>query len=128
MPAKEARAVVTEIHARRRLHHLTDGDIRVPVTAIALADSSGGTASLDVHVYRTSGSGSDPTNGLDPFLQEWIVARGDVELYAARPAHPADDGRPTRRGTVAQQWRGARRQPLHARSGRTVTQLPGRAS
>ncbi|HEY3411278.1 MAG TPA: phosphomethylpyrimidine synthase ThiC [Propionicimonas sp.] len=114
---------MAEIHAQHRLHHLTDGDIRVPITAISLSDSSDGTPNPDVHIYRTSGPGSDPTIGLDPFRQEWIVARGDVEPYAGRPAHPTDDGRATRRGTTSQQWRGAPRQPLHARTGRTVTQL-----
>ena len=120
MPAKEERVLMTEIHDQHRLHYITDGDIQVPVTAISLAASSDGSANPDVHVYRTSGPGSDPTTGLDPFRHEWILARGDVESYDGRPVGPVDDGG---RSSTEQQWRGAVRKPLRARRGRTVTQL-----
>ena len=29
---------MSEIHAQHRLHELVDGDVRVPVTAVSLAD------------------------------------------------------------------------------------------
>ncbi len=109
-----------EIHAQHRLHHLTDGELRVPVTAISLARSRDGSENPDVHVYRTCGPGSDPTRGLAPFRHEWVTARGDVESYAGRPRSATDDGR---RSATQELWRGSVRQPLRGIPGRTVTQM-----
>lgn len=111
---------MSEIHAQHRLHHITDGELRVPVTAISLAPSSDGSANADVHVYRTCGPGSDPTRGLEPFRHEWIVARGDVESYAGRTVSSVDDGR---RSGAEQQWRGPLRNPMRGNRGRVVTQM-----
>ncbi|WP_425310316.1 phosphomethylpyrimidine synthase ThiC [Ammonicoccus fulvus] len=113
-----------EIHPQHQLHHLDEGGLRVPVTAISLADSPDGTQNADVHVYRTAGPGSDPTDGLAPRRAEWIAAREDVEEYAGRERQLADDGRSAvRRGEASAAWRGARRTPLRAREGRRVTQM-----
>ena len=113
-----------EIHPQHQLHHLDEGGLRVPVTAISLADSPDGTQNADVHVYRTAGPGSDPTEGLAPRRAEWIAAREDVEEYVGRERQLADDGRSAvRRGEASEVWRGARRTPLRAREGRRVTQM-----
>ena len=124
MPAKEVSIFMDEIHPQHRIHHLDEGGLNVPVTAISLADSPDGAANPDVHVYRTAGPGSDPTVGLPPRRAEWIAARGDVEEYAGRERNLADDGRAAmRRGEASQAWRGEKRTPLRARDGRTVTQM-----
>ncbi|PFG65552.1 phosphomethylpyrimidine synthase [Propionibacteriaceae bacterium ES.041] len=115
---------MTEVHPQHHLHHLDEGDLNVPVTAISLADSPDGTANPDVHVYRTAGPGSDPTRGLPARRAEWITARGDVEAYTGRARNLADDGRSAvRRGEASQAWQGEQRDPLRATEGRTVTQM-----
>ncbi|MHB0927586.1 MAG: phosphomethylpyrimidine synthase ThiC [Candidatus Nanopelagicales bacterium] len=111
---------MSEIHPQHRLHVVTDGDVRVPVTAISLGHSIDGSPNEDVHVYRTRGPGSDPTMGLHPFRRDWILARGDVDAYEGRPVQAADDGGHRQ---VAQQWRGEVRMPLRAQANRTVTQM-----
>ncbi len=114
----------TEVHPQHRLAHLEDEEIRVPVTAIGLADSPDGTPNADVLVYRTSGPGSDPTQGLPPLRADWIAARGDTAAYDGRERTLADNGRgAVRRGTAAGEWRGERRAPVRATAGHTVTQM-----
>jgi phosphomethylpyrimidine synthase len=117
----------SEVHPQHRREELVDPhdpSIRVPVTAISLADSPDGTANEDVHVYRTRGPGSDPAVGLPSLRSRWVAARGDVETYEGRTPHLADDGRSAvRRGEASRAWRGPEVAPLRARGGRTVTQM-----
>ena len=114
---------MSEIHPKHHLHHLVEGDIRVPVTAISLDDSPDG-PNADVHVYRTAGPGSDPSVGLPALRADWIADRDDVVEYAGRERTLHDDGRSAvRRGAASDEWRGAKRKPLRARDGRTVTQM-----
>ena len=114
---------MSEIHPKHHLHHLVEGDIRVPVTAISLDDSPDG-PNADVHVYRTAGPGSDPSVGLPALRADWIADRDDVVEYGGRERTLHDDGRSAvRRGAASDEWRGAKRKPLRARDGRTVTQM-----
>jgi len=111
-------------HSQHRLHHLTDGDIRVPVTSVSLADSPGGTPNPDVHLYRTCGPGADPTVGLPGLRGTWVAERGDVEAYPGREQLIADDGAgAVRRGAASHGWQGPRRAPVRAQPGRRVTQM-----
>ncbi len=115
---------MVEIHPQHTVHHLSDGEIRVPVTAISLADSPDGSPNPDVHVYRTTGPEADPAVGLPALRADWILGRDDVEPYAGRARALQDDGRAaTRRGSASEEWRGERRNPLRGKPGRTVTQL-----
>lgn len=91
----------SEVHPQHRA--VTVGDLRVPMTAISLADSPDGTPNDDVLIYRTSGPGSDPHVGLTDARGAWIAARGGVEPYAGRGRNLADDGRAAvRRGEASQ--------------------------
>ena len=114
---------MTSVHPQHRLDYVTDGDVRVPVTAISLADSPDG-PNEDVRVYRTSGPDADPTVGLPPLREEWILARGDVETYDGRTRNLLDDGRgAVRRGEASQRWHGRRNPVRRSADGRTVTQM-----
>ena len=70
-------------------------DIRVALREIDLEPSAGEPA---VRVYDTSGPYSDPAvatdidKGLSELRRPWILARGDVELYAGRDVKPEDNG------------------------------------
>ena len=105
--------------SRTRIHVAgSRPDINVPFTEIGLTD---GTA---FRRYDTGGPGSEPTVGLPPLRQPWIVERGDVVEYDGRRAHARDDGRAAVRGTGPElEWQGHRRRPLRAAPGRTVTQM-----
>ncbi|MEU1124101.1 phosphomethylpyrimidine synthase ThiC [Streptomyces sp. NPDC005899] len=67
-------------------------DLRVPVRQVHLTNGK------DVTLYDTSGPYTDPSTetdvrrGLAPLRENWIIARGDTEEYAGRPARPEDDG------------------------------------
>ena len=93
IPADDTTVISREVHPQHRLTYAVDGDLRVPVTAIALAPSPDGSTNADVHVYRTSGPGSDPAVGLPPMRAAWIAARGDTTAYAGRRRRLEDDGR-----------------------------------
>ncbi|NLS09459.1 phosphomethylpyrimidine synthase ThiC [Nesterenkonia sp. MY13] len=98
--------------------------IKVPVTRIAQDDSPNGEPNEPFTVYRTTGPGSDPVRGLPALREEWITAREDVETYQARGRKLEDDGpKALRRGSASQEWQGAQRSPLRAKSGRRVTQM-----
>lgn len=122
-----ARAVQTsEQHPEHSLSWLEDTEhgIKVPVTAIAQADSPDGTPNEPLKVYRTMGPGSIPEQGLAPWRAEWIAARGDTETYEARGARLEDDGRTAvRRGAPSQHWKGTKPEPLRAKTGKRVTQM-----
>src|SRR5581483_3264729 len=93
--------------------------VRVPVTRVELG---GGEPGIDL--YDTSGPGSEPTVGLPPLRQDWVLARGDVEEYQGRSTSVRDDGRgAVRRGASGSAFEGERRPLLRAKAGRTVTQM-----
>ncbi|MFC5172373.1 phosphomethylpyrimidine synthase ThiC [Streptomyces mutomycini] len=116
-------------------------DLRVPVRQVHLTNGK------DVTLYDTSGPYTDPATdtdvrrGLAPLREHWIIARGDTEEYAGRPARPEDDGlkrTSPRTGPPLPQQGGERgeglrnldavfpgrpRQPRRSRDGAPVTQL-----
>ena len=102
--------------------------LRVPFAAVPLADSPAGSPNPTLHLYDTSGPGSDPTAGLPPLRLDWINARGDVEEHPGRGATLRDDGRAAVRragnGSVPAAFAPPHpRLPLRAKPGRNVTQL-----
>ena len=120
------------VPATRRRKVYLDGEVsglgfRVPFGEIILSDSpgTGGPApNAPVHLYDTSGPGSDPSVGLPALRTQWIAGRGDVEEVEGRIATLRDDGRAVARGAdLAPAYPGLQRRPLRARSGETVTQL-----
>jgi phosphomethylpyrimidine synthase len=101
-------------------------DIRVALREIDLEPSAG---EPPVRVYDTSGPYSDPAlatdihKGLPELRKPWILARGDVELYAGRDVKPEDNGlKRGEAGTVPIFDRGGR-QVLRAKPGQAVTQM-----
>jgi phosphomethylpyrimidine synthase len=80
-----------------------------------------------VMVYDTSGPYTDPAasidiaGGLPRLRRAWIVARGDVETYAARPVAPADNGFVS--GDRLAPPFPVQPAPLRAKGGKAVTQL-----
>ncbi len=125
-------------------------DLRVPFREIALAPTKSMSDEIEVNepvcVYDTSGPWGDPnvdvnvTRGLPPLRVKWIRDRGDVEEISGRAATFRDDGflseahaksaasrnRDSRfeiRESKLNRPSGSDRSPLHARAGRTVTQL-----
>ncbi|WP_369414926.1 phosphomethylpyrimidine synthase ThiC [Corynebacterium kalidii] len=111
-------------HPAHRLGWIEDRGIRVPVTEIHQEASPDGTPNEPLQVYRTAGPGSVPEEGLEPWRDDWIRARGDSGTHRARGHRLADDGRAAvRRGGPSQQWRGRRPEPRRALPGRTVTQM-----
>ena len=116
-----------EVHPQHRREELVDPhdpSVRVPVTAITLADSPDGSPNEEVHVYRTVGPGSDPHTGLPRGRADVIAGRGDVETYDGRPRDLTDDGRAAvRRGEASLAWKGERHTPLRAVEGAAVTQM-----
>jgi phosphomethylpyrimidine synthase len=88
----------------------------VPFTEVNLTNGA------SIHLYDTSGPGSEPTAGLPALRREWILARGDVEEYDGRRPTPRDDGRAAARRTNGD-GAGAAARALRAKPGRTVTQL-----
>ncbi len=101
-------------------------DLRIPVTEVHLAPSPGRQGPVDnspVALYDTSGPGSDPSVGLPPLRQAWIIERGDTEEYQGRAANRRDDGRSAARGRLTDSFQGRRSAPRRALPGRRVTQL-----
>ncbi len=99
-------------------------DIRVPMREISLHETA---QEPPVVVYDPSGPYTDPDAVIDidaglPRLREaWIRGRGDVEEYAGREVKPEDNGNVTEDKLVGEFP--AKRRPLKARDGATVTQL-----
>ncbi|MEF9874245.1 MAG: phosphomethylpyrimidine synthase ThiC, partial [Glutamicibacter sp.] len=58
-----------EQHPAHTLAYRESAGISVPVTQIQLADSPNGQPNEPLAVYRTSGPGSEPTQGLQPFRE-----------------------------------------------------------
>ncbi|MGP9528942.1 phosphomethylpyrimidine synthase ThiC [Arthrobacter sp. S41] len=113
-----------EQHPAHSLAFRESEGISVPVTQIQLADSPNGQPNEPLRVYRTSGPGSEPTQGLNPFREPWIMERADVAVYEGRERNLHDDGRSAvRRGTASDEWAGRTAPPLRAVQGATVTQM-----
>ena len=99
-------------------------DLRVPMRQIDLHASA---KEPPVLVYDTSGPYTDESAhinieaGLAPLRDAWIRARGDVEEYKGRSVAEADNG--FARGERLVPSFKARRNPLRAKDGKTVTQL-----
>ncbi|UXN33262.1 phosphomethylpyrimidine synthase ThiC [Glutamicibacter sp. M10] len=113
-----------EQHPAHSLAFRESEGISVPVTQIQLADSPNGQPNEPLRVYRTSGPGSEPTQGLNPFREPWIMERADVAVYEGRERNLHDDGRSAvRRGTASDEWAGRTAPQLRAVQGATVTQM-----
>ncbi|MGP9616364.1 phosphomethylpyrimidine synthase ThiC [Arthrobacter sp. AOP36-A1-22] len=119
-------ATAWEQHPQHRLQWIEDPEhgLRVPVTAICLADSPDGSANEPHLAYRTAGPGSEPTVGLPRPRTRWITARGDTAEYTGRQRTLHDDGRSAvRRGAASAEWSGTTPVPRRSHQGRTVTQM-----
>lgn len=99
-------------------------DIRVPMREITLDPSAG---EKPVRVYDTSGPYTDPTvdidiyKGLPRVRENWIKARGDVEVYEGREIKPEDNGNAKGDYLVAEFP--VKNKPLKAKPGQNVTQM-----
>lgn len=120
--------MTSQDRARRKIY--VEGnrpDIQVPFTEVILDSSPGPGGPLPNHpmwLYDTSGPGSDPTHGLPPLRDHWILARGDVEEYTGRQLEARDNSRTHARGRgPKREFQGERRRPLRAKPGRVATQL-----
>jgi phosphomethylpyrimidine synthase len=116
------------IRGSRKIHVPIPGtDVRVAMREITLEPGSG---EAPVRVYDTSGPYTDPKvsidieAGLAPLRRGWILARGDVEDYAARAVKPEDNGQlgPDRSGGVPPFPHAAAR-VLRAKAGANVSQM-----
>jgi phosphomethylpyrimidine synthase len=125
IPSKVEIGVTTgPIRGSRKVHV---GPLRVAMREVELEPSSG---EPPLRVYDTSGPYTDPDAridimaGLPARRREWILARGDVESYDARPIRPEDNGQlgPDRSGGV-QPFPNVVRRPLRAKAGANVSQM-----
>ena len=124
MSTPSAPSTPVQQHPAHRCGWIEDHGIRVPVTEIHQENSPDGGPNPPLQVYRTAGPGSVPEEGLAPWREEWIRARGDTRIGRFRERQLIDDGRAAvRRGAPSQQWQGRRPEPRHAEPGRTVTQM-----
>ncbi|MGV1792761.1 phosphomethylpyrimidine synthase ThiC [Rhizobium sp. A37_96] len=114
MPASRKIYAPGDIHA----------DIRVPMREISVHPTSG---EPPVIVYDSSGpytvESADISieQGLPQLRRDWVLARGDVEIYEGRHVRPEDNGFVT--GERLTPDFPAKRQPLRAIDGKAVTQL-----
>ncbi|HIQ16476.1 MAG TPA: phosphomethylpyrimidine synthase ThiC [Novosphingobium capsulatum] len=117
------------IRGSRKIYLPAPGDpsVMVAMREIALEAGSG---EPPVRVYDTSGTYTDPaatidiSAGLAHIRRDWIIARGDVEEYEARPVKPEDNGQlgPDRSGGVPA-FPNTVKRPLRARAGANVSQM-----
>ncbi|GMA63448.1 phosphomethylpyrimidine synthase ThiC [Alicyclobacillus fastidiosus] len=107
-------------------------DIRVPMREITLSPTSGrfeNQVNRPVRVYDTSGiytdakAATDVQTGLPPIRRNWILERGDVEVYEGREVRPMDNGWKGLAPATAEVFPGLDRKPLRAKPGRNVTQM-----
>ncbi len=117
----------------------TPTPIAVPMREISLAPTKTVSGEVQenepVRVYDTSGPWGDPDfqgtveEGLPALRKEWILARGDVEVYEGREVQPIDDGYLSNTHARLKNQSGAvqnprfRREPLRAFANHPVTQL-----
>ena len=117
------------IRGSKKIHVPVPGkpEIKVAMREITLEASA---KEPPMRVYDTSGAYTDTTvaidiaAGLAPLRRDWIMARGDVEAYDARPAQPEDNGQlgPDRSGGVPP-FPKLVTHPLRARAGANVSQM-----
>ncbi|MGF7152265.1 phosphomethylpyrimidine synthase ThiC [Novosphingobium gossypii] len=112
------------IRGSRKIHV---GPLRVAMREIHLEPGSG---EPPVRVYDTSGPYTDPdatidiSAGLPPKRREWILARGDVEDYAARAVKPEDNGlKGPDRSAGVPGFPNVVQRPLRAKAGGNVSQM-----
>ncbi|MBL0116142.1 MAG: phosphomethylpyrimidine synthase ThiC [Sphingomonadales bacterium] len=125
----ELKVTTGAIRGSRKIHvpAAADPDVKVAMREITLEPSSG---EPPVRVYDTSGPYTDAAAtinimaGLPQFRRDWIMGRGDVESYDARPIQPEDNGQlgPDRSGGVARFPKIVDR-PLRAMAGANVSQM-----
>ncbi|CDN50082.1 phosphomethylpyrimidine synthase ThiC [Neorhizobium galegae] len=99
-------------------------DIRVPMRQIALHPTSGEppvTVYDSSGPYTTEGAAISIDAGLPRLRENWISARGDVEVYEGRIVRPEDNGFVS--GSRLTPEFPVRNQPFKAKAGRAVTQL-----
>ncbi|CAH1231739.1 Phosphomethylpyrimidine synthase [Paenibacillus allorhizoplanae] len=106
-------------------------DIRVPMREIKLSPTTGAYGEQEnapVRVYDTSGAYTDEEiqtdirTGIAPNRLNWIIERGDVEIYEGRTIKPEDNGY-TKEENVTEVFPGLHRHPMRAKTGRNVTQM-----
>ncbi|KRE57637.1 phosphomethylpyrimidine synthase ThiC [Paenibacillus sp. Soil750] len=106
-------------------------DIRVPMREIKLSPTTGAYGEQEnapVRVYDTSGAYTDEEiqtdirTGIAPNRLNWIIERGDVEMYEGRTIKPEDNGY-TKEENVTEVFPGLHRHPMRAKTGRNVTQM-----
>jgi phosphomethylpyrimidine synthase len=87
---------------------------------------SSGEAPLTVYdssgPYTDAAANIDIERGLSAVREDWIAARGDVEVYAGRAVQPVDNGLDVGSKAAAPEFP-IQRRPLRARGGAAVTQL-----
>ncbi|TPG52739.1 phosphomethylpyrimidine synthase ThiC [Sphingomonas glacialis] len=130
LPARTEIGVTTGPIRGSRKIHVPSAAIPGPGVAMReiLLEPSCGEPPL--RVYDTSGPYTDPKAridinvGLPTLRRDWILARGDVEDYAAREIRPEDNGLtgPDRSAGVPQ-YPGVVKRPLRARAGANVSQM-----
>ncbi|WP_317973907.1 phosphomethylpyrimidine synthase ThiC [Novosphingobium pituita] len=117
------------IRGSRKIYLPAPGDPSVMVAMREIAQEAG-SGEPPVRVYDTSGAYTDPaatidiSAGLAHIRRDWIIARGDVEEYEARPVKPEDNGQlgPDRSGGVPA-FPNTVKRPLRARAGANVSQM-----
>jgi phosphomethylpyrimidine synthase len=125
----------TRIYVEGTIH----SDVRVPMREIALAPTKTFDGRLEtnepVRVYDTSGPWGDPDfdgaveAGLPAMRRDWILQRGDVEIYDGRTVIPVDNGylsdvhAESRNPKSKIQNPKFARKPLRASAGHPVTQF-----
>ena len=109
-----------KIYLKGKLHPY----IRVPMREISLSNDE------KLLVYDTSGIYTDPNEkidlqeGLKPLRKEWILKRGDCEIYEGRVVKPEDNGYKSEESSSAVAGSSKLyRKPLRAKRGKNLTQL-----
>ncbi|OYX94648.1 MAG: phosphomethylpyrimidine synthase ThiC, partial [Novosphingobium sp. 35-62-5] len=117
------------IRGSRKIHveSLRFPNVKVAMREISLEPSSGEPA---VRVYDTSGPFTDTratidiAAGLPQLRRDWIMARGDVEDYAAREIKPEDNGlKGPDRSAGVPAFPNVVKRPLRAKAGQNVSQM-----
>ncbi|MCR8850241.1 phosphomethylpyrimidine synthase ThiC [Rossellomorea sp. SC111] len=108
-------------------------DINVPMREIELSKTKaafGEEENDPVRIYDTSGPYTDPqyhvdiNKGLPSVRKNWIMERGDVDVYKGREVVPEDNGYRSKDPGAELKWFShSNRHPLQAKKGSIVTQM-----
>lgn len=108
-------------------------DIRVPMREIRQSNTIGPLGEQEnapIRVYDTSGPYTDEhqetdiRRGLPRNRLNWIMERGDVEVYEGRTVKPEDNGyKSPEKSASERMFPGLARKPLRAKAGANVTQM-----